>query len=401
MNHIKTIFMKEMRRVFTDKRMVIGLYIPGILIFIIYTIFGSTMQNVAGSVVEKPTNQKIHITYTDNSGKDMPRIINGMFLSLTGGESNNEVITEKIPTSKVEQAKENLLAKKTDLLIQFSNDFENKFNLDGDPSKNYVALFYNAEVGKSAYVYNLGISILDSVYKNYQVNIIDNKPVQSNVAKGDAVVNKVMAMIFPVVTVSLLFSTVIGICPESIAGEKERGTFASVLLTPVKRSQIVIGKILALTVVGLSSGIVSFLGIFFSLPKLINSSGISNMGISVGSGIALFFSIMTLLLFFIALATLVSTVCKSVKEATNYMGPCMVIFMMIAVASMFLDTSHIACSFVPVLNVVSYMTQLIGNTNANLTLFFTFTIISNAIYTALAILLTAKLFTKEKVMIPQ
>ena len=167
MNHIKTIFMKEMRRVFTDKRMVIGLYIPGILIFIIYTIFGSTMQNVAGSVVEKPTNQKIHITYTDNSGKDMPRIINGMFLSLTGGESNNEVITEKIPTSKVEQAKENLLAKKTDLLIQFSNDFENKFNLDGDPSKNYVALFYNAEVGKSAYVYNLGISILDSVYKNY------------------------------------------------------------------------------------------------------------------------------------------------------------------------------------------------------------------------------------------
>ena len=33
--------------------------------------------------------------------------------------------------------------------------------------------------------------------------------------------------------------------PESIAGEKERGTIATMLITPIRRSDVALGKILA------------------------------------------------------------------------------------------------------------------------------------------------------------
>lgn len=401
MNNIKTIFFKEMRRVFTDKRMLLGLYLPGILIFVIYSIFGSTMSNISSSVIEKPVNQTIHIAYTDNSGSQLPRLVQGLEIALTEEESNNTIEKTTFASSDLETMKTDLLDQKIDLVIQFSTDFENRYNVPSQPGENYIALYYNAEVVNSSYLYSLANSIISGVYQNYLVNVVDGKPIQPNVAKGDVVLSKIMANIFPMVTVSLLFSTVLGICPESIAGEKERGTFSTILLTPVKRSEIVMGKILSLTIVGISSGLVSFLGVLLSLPKLMNNYGLENFGITVANGFALFFSIITLMLFFISFATLISTLCKSVKEATNYMGPCMLIFMMIAMGAMFLDTSNIGCSFIPVLNVVSYMSQLISDPGANLNLFFTFTILSNIVYTTIFVLVTAKVFTIEKVMITQ
>ena len=44
----------------------------------------------------------------------------------------------------------------------------------------------------------------------------------------------------------LLFAGAMGLGVDMITGEKERGTMASLLVTPVKRSSIVLGKVFAL-----------------------------------------------------------------------------------------------------------------------------------------------------------
>ena len=80
-----------------------------------------------------------------------------------------------------------------------------------------------------------------------------------------------MTMIMPFLFVVLLFSSAMSICCESIAGEKERGTIATLLVTPVKRSYLVLGKVISLGITALVSALVSFIGLMASLPKLIGS----------------------------------------------------------------------------------------------------------------------------------
>ena len=70
------------------------------------------------------------------------------------------------------------------------------------------------------------------------------------------------------------------LAPESISGEKERGTLTTLLVTPVHRSEIAIGKILALSILALLSGLSSFTGTALSLPKLMAMSG-DDVGVNV------------------------------------------------------------------------------------------------------------------------
>ena len=65
-----------------------------------------------------------------------------------------------------------------------------------------------------------------------------------------------------------VISGAMSITPESVAGEKERGTIATILVTPVRRSYVAIGKILALSAFSLIGATSSFLGTVLSLPKL-------------------------------------------------------------------------------------------------------------------------------------
>src|SRR5690554_594131 len=48
MRNLWTIIKKELRRFFTDRRMLISLLLPGIMIFILYSIMGDVMTNNLG-----------------------------------------------------------------------------------------------------------------------------------------------------------------------------------------------------------------------------------------------------------------------------------------------------------------------------------------------------------------
>ena len=62
MKHIFAVFKKEMKRFFTDKRMLISLFLPGILIFVLYTVMGKVMTNVEDSFIAKEYKYKIVLT---------------------------------------------------------------------------------------------------------------------------------------------------------------------------------------------------------------------------------------------------------------------------------------------------------------------------------------------------
>ena len=66
MKNIMIILKKELKRFFTDRRMLLAMFLPGVLIFIIYRAMGSLMGNVASST--EPTEVSFKVAYTDNYG---------------------------------------------------------------------------------------------------------------------------------------------------------------------------------------------------------------------------------------------------------------------------------------------------------------------------------------------
>lgn len=391
MRNIKTVFAKEMRRFFTDRRMLAALFFPGLIIALLYSVFGSFI-NSSGALSTEVSNITYVIAYSDNSGQAKPSLLTNFEAYVKIAEPTNKIEyhTFLLPDFEGEKAK---VANGTyDVLIAFSDDFETKIHVE---SGNHLDMYYFGSAKKASNAYNLLSALVRVTYDNYQVNITPSGlPITPNLAPSDYIGNQIMAIIFPMVTVSLLFSTVVSICPDSIAGEKERGTMAAMLLTPIKRQELAMGKALALLVTSLASGLVSFIGIAIGLPRMMS-------GLSVGLGpveyVLLGFLVLTTLTLFVGVGMLVSTLTKSTKEATGYLGPLTVVFIALAFVSGLANTSSIGFAFVPFLNIVSCMTSILKG--AISIPYFAITIGMSAAETFALMFSATRLFSSEKIMV--
>ena len=394
MRNIMIIFLKELKRVFLDKRMLISLFLPGVIIYFAYTLMGNALNSSMFASTTKNTTYQV--VYTNNSGSETPKLLS--FLDATvqaDKESNNKVDAKKINKDEVASYQEKLKNNEIHLIVTFTDNFEE--NIKKDDTVNNVNIYYNGESSVSSDLYSLTTSLVSYAYTNYTVNQENGKQVIANLGEKDNMSMKIMGMVIPMVTISILFSTVISLCPEAIAGEKERGTLASLLLTPIKRRDFAIGKMMSLSVLAIASGTVSFLGLMLSMPNLMK--GI-NITIAPVEFLLLFLLVVSILLFFVGLGILMSSLANTVKEAAGYVSPFMLVFMLFGIAPSLFGLGEWYMAFVPVLNVcVSINSLLVGA--SNLPLFFGLTVISNLVYTGLLVFAITKLFNKERVVLGQ
>ena len=396
MRNVLTIFLKELKRVFTDKRMLISLFLPGVLIYFVYTVMGTVMTKVVTQSSTKDTNFQVAYTDNFNSSKadgQLPKLMTYVDEAMKVSKNNNTVTFKEFTTGELDSYKEELRQGKYHLVVAFTDDFENK--LGDTTASNDVDLFYNGDSSASSDLYNYVSQIVSVAYTNYTVN--KNGAVTANVGEKDMMAMKIAAMIIPMVTISILFSTVLSLCPEAIAGEKERGTLASLLLTPIKRGEFVAGKILSLSTTAIASGIVSFTGLILSIPKLM---GGFNITISPVDGLLLFLLVVTVLLLFVAIGVFISALANTVKEAAGYLSPIMIVFMLFGMAPSLFGFDQWYLSFVPILNVCVSINALLNGAE-NLLLFFGLTVASTIVYTGLLMFGVTKLFNKERVVLGQ
>ena len=402
MKNIKTIFFKELRRFFTEPRMLAALFLPGIIIYIFYSLMGTFMEASFAPSSGKPENYTYQIVATNNySSTDevAPLIFDVFDAYLPINESGNKSEYHYINLDQVSEYKEALSNHEYDLLIVFNNNFEDSLKGEISSTKTNISLYYDGSDSISTYLYTVFTSLVDTTYTNFTVNIENGIYVDGNVSPENYTFKNVMSFVVPLVTISLLFSTVISICPEAIAGEKERGTLASLLMTPMKRTELVIGKISALSIVSLSSGLVSFLGLVISLPNLYGGGMTLGSLFSPASFIMLLLLILTTLCVFVTLGLVISAFSKSIKEAGSYLTPIMTILMVASIIPFSIDMSGIGYAFIPLLNIVSSMNLLIRETNLDLLLpYISITAVMNIVLSGVLIFITAKLFNSEKIM---
>lgn len=393
MRRIFAIIKKELRRFFCDRRMLMALFLPGIIIFLVYyfvpDIYGASFASNYDSSYEA----KIAISDNYNLREDTPSLIE------TAINDNFNKLGYEVPIfSEFKISEENTIIDElklgnVDLVIIFTDDFE---NLIFDPtisSKPNIKIYYNSASKESTYLYSFTYALADSIYSSYGIN----DDIVPDVSDKNYQALQVIAIILPMLTISMIFSTTLQVCPEAIAGEKERGTLSALLVTPLKRSELAIGKILSLIIVSLVSGVVSSLGLILSLPRLLGNDSLTTLG--AGAYILLFLAIISVVILFVNIAMCVSTFAKSTKEATSYLGPLLLIFMVVAMLPGILDCSNIGFAFVPILNISQVMSSIIyGAIDVTYLLLSFFT---NIVLSCAFVLIDVKLFNIESIVMRQ
>lgn len=224
---------------------------------------------------------------------------------------------------------------------------------------------------------------------------------EAAVGEDEEALGSILGNLIPMLIITLLFSGCMAVAPTAIAGEKERGTIATLLVTPMKRSELATGKIISLSCIALLSGLSSFLGIILSLPKMLegDTEEMSQIdGVLYGSGdyLLLFLLIVSTVLIIISVISILSAWAKDVKSAGTMVSPLMICIIMASLTPMMGTPSNNALYLIPIYNSAQAMSSVLSFKVEVVPLVIT--ICSNLCYTALAIAALTKMFNSEKVM---
>ncbi len=392
-----TIMRKEFARFFGDRSLVFSVVLlPGLLIYFIYSFMGTGIEEKMMAGADTPGT-----VYVEQLPEEMRDLV----------LPPDYILQELVSPEEAEAVHLTLADNKTgDILVRFPENFMAAMEAydpgTGEAAPN-IQIFYNSNSIASQTAYYNVTSMLES----YEMNICNRFDINAATAdvenevvydSGDnsAMVGDIFGSLLPMLIMMMLFSGCMSIAPSSIAGEKERGTIATLLVTPMRRNQLAWGKILSLSVLSLLSGISSFVGIMLSLPKMIHGDDLDLLKenlYSTGDYLQLLVCIISAVLLLISFVSIISAFANNVKSAQTMMLPVMILVMAISFSPMLGSVAEsYSLYLLPFYNNVQCMARVFMHDSALLPLLFT--TVSNLLYTAMAIMLLTKMFNSERIM---
>ena len=339
MEGTKNIIKKELTRVFTDKKLIVSLFIlPGVLIMVMYSIMGSLISNL-----QEDIETHTPIICIKNAPEDLMN-----FIEANKYEAD---ITYLSSTDTVDDIKEKILKGDTDLLVVFEEGFMDtiqNYSKIGDPIPE-VKTFYNPSEDYSGaarsnfiaevlnpYQQSLLAQRLDNI-ELLQIFYIDLDPEASIILDEDKAGGKFFAMLLPFLINIMLFQGAMGLGVDTITGEKERGTLASMLLSPIKRSQIVFGKLISLGILTALSSVIYTVSVVIGIKNLSGGDTDQMMAIKFTPVeiIQLFVIIIAMVYLYVAMVALVAVYARTQKEASTYVTPLYILVMLGSIMTMF------------------------------------------------------------------
>ncbi|MDD4212135.1 MAG: ABC transporter permease [Bacilli bacterium] len=386
MKTILTIMKKELDRVFKDKKLVLMTFLfPGLMIFVMYSFMGSALQNL-----QTEDEDVIPIVYVENIPTGFQAILDDDGLAFEA---------EYRPLEDITATQEMLKSGDIDFIIIFPSTFDADIQNGDKPN---VVYYYNSGENKSLITYNVFSSSL-AIYENQLIldkfGDTDIFTAEEEIIVDESqIIGSVMAMMLPFLIITFLFQGAMSLGPESIAGEKERGTISTLLITPTNRSHIALGKIFSLSILASLSAISSFIGIILSLPKLMGVTANTNI-YGFREYILVFIVLIVTVLVIIGLVSNLSALAKNIKEASMIVLPVYLISMFIGLTSMFSSSAVkeniLYC--IPIFNSVQILTQIF--TFEVNTLQFILMLVSNIILASILSFILTRMFHNERVML--
>ena len=396
------IIKKELMRVFTDRRLVITvLILPAASIAIIYSIMGFAIGNMEGDRLIHEYNLEIYnpptsfIEYVDDY------------------HEQRLMIVEKIDPNQIQNSKQKLVDEEMELVLVFDDKFDDKMIDYKNAEIPNINTYYNPvnDFSQDARSY-----LLNKILQDYKTDVIgkrlgnleftkvytvDIENDQVSVASESKITGEMLSSILPILISIFLFAGAMGIGIDMVAGEKERGTMSTILLTPVKRETVALGKLISLGVVAIIATFSSMMGVILSFPFssrfLSGGLNLTKMTFTPIQIILLIISLLLLVGIYVGLIVLVSIISKSVKEAGSYISPIYMIVLISGVTAMLGGSEATFLKyFIPIYGNIMIL-QNIFSANINMIYF-----LSNAAVSMLCIvglvLIIKKIFYIERFM---
>lgn len=395
-NNITTIIKKEFARFFGDKRMVFTTVImPGLLIYIIYSFVVGGIRDTFES--DKDYRPKVYV-------QQMPQLLQPMFKAL-------EIDITDATTMDIESIKPLIENKDIELLVVFPTNFDSamaNYDISDSTLTAPNVLIYsnvtNMESGKAETVVRSVLSSYEETICNkFNINALTDETVNEefNLATDEDFMGQILSAMLPFMLIIFLYSGCMAVAPESIAGEKERGTIATLLVTPMNRSHLAFGKIISLSFIALISGLSSFLGVMLSLPKFMGSAmeGMPTNIYTTSDYLLILGIILSTVLVLISVISIISAYAKTVKEASTLVLPLMLIIMIVGIPSTIGGgnaQTAISWYFIPIYNSIQAMTGVFSFSYSLINVATTIAI--NIVYAVAFSYVLAKMFNSEKIM---
>ncbi len=397
-NNILTVMKKELRRFFGDRRMVMTIILPGLLIYLVYSLMGNAFtDNVSGGGEENAVYrvQAVHMSET-------------VYTMIQASEAPLEFYAcpDCDELHDTESMAEGLQSGAIDLFVAFPENFDALVAAydpaDGQPAPE-VQIYYDSTSQNSTAAYTMMTAVLDG-FESTMANRFDinrTADVTYDLASEEDITGMVFSMLMPMLLIMLTFSGCMAVAPESIAGEKERGTIATLLVTPLRRSELAIGKIAALSIISLLSGTCSFLGVLLSLPKLMGGEEMGMVDASI-YGITDYLwilgVILSTVLLFVSLISVLSALAKSVKEAASIVTPIMLLVMVVGISGMFGGSGTVepVMHLIPVYNSVQCISGIFSMSYEPVSVIIT--MLTNVALAGVMVAVLTKVFNSERIM---
>lgn len=328
MKKIFIIYLKELKDTLRDRRTIIMmLIVPLVFIPLLITI----TSKISISQHKKAAEKTLQISVISNGNATE-------FVKLLKEQSDMKVKELK----DIEKVKESIKNEKTDFGIVFEQNFDNNLK---NRVMNNVQLHYRFS-SEMRILKNRIVKLLDT----YKSNIVEKRLngigkdssfiTPFNISENDLAsqkerIGKTIGGFLPYLFIIFSFLGAFYPAIDLAAGEKERGTIETLLVSPANRLQIVLGKFLVVMQASLMSAVVGFIGMYIAVQQLNDVSGkLMNILLKIleFKSIALVLSLLIpISIFFAAILLSLSIYAKSFKEAQSIITP--LNFMVIAPAA--------------------------------------------------------------------
>jgi len=390
--NIKLIFIKELVGTIRDKRTIIAMIIIP-LIFYPLLFAGIGYFSKIGSIKSEEANSKIMIYGAESA----PQLVK----HLQDSEKIEVLTTEEDSPAKLQNGD-------IQAVLVIPSDFKYKIKQE-EPGK--LILKYDTTEAKSRVAQKRVNQIIEKfkgeilLQRISRLNLKEEflTPLilqEENVATAEKITGSFLAVLLPYLIIILIFAGAMHTAVDITAGEKERGTIATLLVSQISRLEIVLGKCFAVMLISFTSMVLGLLGL--TLAFLLGASiagGVAgvNFGISVNTIFLLFLVLFPLVGLASAVLVMVGIFARNIREASNYITPIYMLTVFLGVISISQGMELSGKMFlVPILNSSFVFKELLMGKICWNHIILTFS--ANIIIAGLALLGATRLFSKEEVL---
>lgn len=387
MNPTWLVFRKEAKEMFRDKRVRTSAFMMPILLIVgMLYMFGIVIGSLS-----KPQNQKVHVVQPNH-----PLVAP---LAKAGFDVR--------PVASLEEGQTLVKEGKARLVLDYSQMPTGQFAVAAvfDPKQQMgqIVLSQVKEIYSLANRETLKALLQSKGIPESAMEAITVVESRLDVGEGKGAGQMIVGLL-PYLIVIWAFYGGFGVASDLVAGEKEKSTLETLLITPVRRTQIVLGKFLALGLVCLLSSVSSLVGLV--LYAAIKPPGAETLlrdglGVSPLAALVTFAVLIPTVAFFASLLVAISSFAKNTREAQTHLGLVSFIVLMPAVASQFIGLTDLGSSlwvhFVPVLNTANIIRgALLGTYD---TFGIAATIGVSLVLAAIGVRIAIGLFNREEVLV--